>query len=602
MLKKCITSISLILMLTNAGLRAQYELVSPYLIDPSLNIGYVDSCAQFWMNTLDETRGGYYTNIDRFGNVITAWGTNKNLLTQTRNAYGFTRAYMMTGNDTYREYAEAALDFMYEHAWDPVNGGWYSQLDVNGNVQGATNGRSAFDAHYALLGPAAAFEAFGDSTDLNMLLTGYAHLEEVYWDDREGFDGYADWATYNGSASYNKSFNATVDAITTHVLSLYLQTGSQVYLDRLHQISQQIIDHLVGSMPNQAIGFVEEFDYNWNWDNGETMTIMGHVLKSAWCLIRVYHLDPRDSYLDAAELLMNDVLDNGYDHDLGGPYKDYNRTNGEMLMWSNPDTAKAWWQMEQAITAGLELWSVTGDEAYLEVADESLHFFMRHFVDHTYGDIYENRTRYGDETWGLNKGGGGKAAYHSIETGYYAYLYGSLFYYADPFHLYYWFEAEPVDRTVQLTPLHSMSLPLAITSIEKDGENYGDFTGQTRSLYIPANQAGEYRVTFEPANQMAIGSQSNPENLRLSAAFPNPFNASTSFSIELSESSPLDVTIFDIQGRAIRNLSSGLRDSGTYRLYWDGTNTRGDQVSTGVYLISGSTANGSISQKVLLLK
>ncbi|NQT62512.1 MAG: AGE family epimerase/isomerase [Candidatus Marinimicrobia bacterium] len=593
---------SLTLLILNFGLKAQYVPVSPYLNDPALTIGYVDSCAQFWMNTLDETRGGYYTNIDREGDVITSWGTNKNLLTQTRNAYGFTRAYMMTGHDQYREYARAGLDFMYEHAWDAVNGGWYSQMDIDGNVQGATNGRSAFDEHYALLGPSAAFEAFGDSTDLNMLLQGYSHLEDIYWDDRDDFHGYYDWATYNGSATYNKSFNATVDAITTHLLSLYLQTGSQIYLDRMHEISEEIIEHLVGSMPSQAVGFVEEFDANWNWDNGETMTIMGHVLKSAWCLIRVYQIDPLPEYLEAAEALMADVLNNGYDHDLGGPYKDYNRTTGGMLMWGNPDTAKAWWQMEQAVTAGFQLYSVTADDRYIEVADETLHFFMQHFVDHTYGDVYENRTRYGDETWGLNKGGSGKAAYHSIETGYYAYLYGSLFLQETAFSLYYWFEAEPVDRMLTLTPLHSTEAPFRIESVQLDGEEYTNFSGVSRNLSIPADLSGEFRVTFMPGVQSATDMNTKPETAYLSPVFPNPFNPSTSLNFEVDKTSSVEIAVFDIQGRKIKSLVSADYPPGKYQAIWDGLDYSGKEVPTGVYLFKGVIGTETVSQKGLLIK
>lgn len=593
---------SLILLLLNFGLKAQYTVVSPYLNNPALAIGYVDSCAQFWMNTLDEDRGGYFTNIDREGEVITAWGTNKNLLTQTRNAYGFTRAYMMTGNDVYREYAEAALDFMYENAWDAVNGGWYAQLDIDGNVQGATDSRSAFDAHYALLGPSVAFEAFGDSTDLNMLLAGYSHLENIYWDDRDDFQGYYDWATYSGSASYNKSFNATVDAITTHLLSLYLQTGSPVYLQRMHEISEEIIEHLVGSMPSQAIGFVEEFNSDWGWDTGETMTIMGHVLKSAWCLIRVYHLDPRVEYLEAAEVLMADVMDHGYDHALGGPYKDYNRTSGEMLMWGNPDTAKAWWQMEQAITAGLELYSVTANDTYLEIADESLCFFMQHFVDHTFGDVYENRTRYGEETWGLNKGGGGKAAYHSIETGYYTYLYSSLFLHESEFSLYYWFEAEPVDRILGLTPLHSILTPLRIESIQLDGQNYTDFDGVTRNLTIPANTGGEFLVTFAPHQQSHAAGNLRSTASTLSPVFPNPFNPSTSLTLELERSCSVELAVYDLQGREVKSLISGEFTPGNYEISWDGSNSTGKEVSAGVYIFKGTLGSQYVSQKGLLLK
>jgi len=598
-----IVSSSLVFLAMSGGLPAQYTPISPYLNNPNLAVGYVDSCAQFWMQALDESRGGYFTNIDREGNVITAWGTNKNLLTQTRNAYGFARAYMMTGNDEYREFARAGLDFMYEHAWDPVNGGWYSQLDINGNVQGATNGRSAFDAHYALLGPAAAFEAFHDSTDLQMLLTGYEHLEDLYWDDREHFHGYYDWTTYNGSNAYNKSFNATVDAITTHLLSLYLQTGSHTYLDRLHKIAEEIIEHLVDSMPSQSIGFVEEFDSSWNWDHGETMTIMGHVLKSAWCLVRVNQIDPRDEYIEAAEALMTDVLTQGYDHDLGGPYKDYDRVSGEMLMWGNPDTAKAWWQMEQAITAGLILFHETGDETYLEVADETLHFFMQYFVDPIYGEVYENRTRYGNQTWGLNKGSGGKAGYHSIETGYYTYLYASMFLHESPFSLYYWFEPEPVDRVMLLTPsTFDLMRPLQIDSILLDGMDYTTFEGASRQLMIPAHTGGEFMVTFSPGSAIAIDEYEPPQSPLLSTPYPNPFNPNTLLTLQVEHPGHVDLTVYDVQGRKVKTLLSSDLGTGTYALTWNGANTSGQIAAGGIYLFKASMGGQVFTQKGLLLK
>ena len=581
-------------------LSGQYEGVSPYFNDPALSIGYVDSCAQFWMNTYDGARGGFYTNIDREGNVISAWGTNKNLLTQSRNAYGFARAFMLTGNETYLSFARAGLDFMYDYAWDDVNGGWYSQLDENGNALGATNGRSAFDAHYALLGPAAAFEAFRDSLDLNMLNQGYEHLENVYWDDRETLSGYYDWATYTGSASHNKSFNATVDAITTHLLSNYQLTGDPVYLERMHQICEQIIDHLVGSMPTQAIGFAEEYDSDWNIDSGETMTIMGHVLKSAWCLARVYLIDPREEYLLAAEALMSDVLEFGYDHDFGGPYKDYNRTTGEMLMWSNPDTAKAWWQMEQAITAGYTLWTITGNDDYLRVADESLHFFMRYFVDHTYGDIYENRTRYGAETWGTHKGGGGKAAYHSIETGYYNYIYASLFVHQQPISLYYWFEPEAELRIIPLNPVINMFDPPIIVGLEVNGQSTNGF--EDNLLYIPAGSGGKFRVTFMPGSQTAIEPMSAPQTFSISPAYPNPFNGQTHFNLKLEVEQTVGIAVYDLNGRLVKELYPGLSTPGLYELSWDGLDQSGASLATGLYLISFKSGAELRTQKVLLLK
>ena len=112
-------------------------------------------------------------------------------------------------------------------------------------------------------------------------------MENNLWDDRPAYFGYYDYGNFNWTYLSGKSFNATVDAITTHLLYLYLLTEDQSYRDRLLEIADNIRNHLVASMPGQVIGFAEEYDSDWNIDNNEIMTIMGHVLKSAWCLGRV---------------------------------------------------------------------------------------------------------------------------------------------------------------------------------------------------------------------------------------------------------------------------------------------------------------------------
>ena len=403
---------------------------------------------------------------------MASWGTNKNMLTQTRNAYGLVRAYMVTGNTVYLNLAEKSLNWMYEKAWDDNYGGWFQKLDINGNPINSFEDKSAFFQHYALLGITAYYEATGDTIAWNWLMDGYGNLENVYWDARPSFLGYYDLANYNNQNTWNKSFNATVDAITTHLLYLFLMKEEPLYRTRLTQLAEQIIQHLVGSMPNQAIGIVEKFDSDWNWDNSETMTIMGHVLKAGWCLARIHHLFPHTSYLSGAETLIEEVWNKGYDHDYFGPYKDFNRITGEMLLWGLQDTTKAWWQMEQAITAGLQMYDLTGESRYLEMVDETLLFYMAHFVDYEYGEVYADRTRYGGFAWNEAKGNEWKAAYHSIELGYYVYLYGSLFYSNEPVTLYYKFEPLDYQRDFLLTPLAIADDDLIITHVLKDGQIY----------------------------------------------------------------------------------------------------------------------------------
>ncbi|RKY91503.1 MAG: hypothetical protein DRQ01_07600, partial [Ignavibacteriae bacterium] len=328
-MKKILLSfILLYVSFSGTPLKAQYSPTSPYLQNPTLAIGYADSCAQFWLQTYDYASGGFFTRIDKFGNAI---GTNKHMLTQTRNIYGIVRAYMLTGDTTYINLAGEALNWMYEHAWDNTNNGWFQELDISGNPINPTADKTAFFQHYALLGIAAYYEATGDTVAFNWLMKGFQHLENIYWDNRINHLGYYDKASFNNQNTWDKSFNATVDAITTHLLYLYLLSEDTDYRLRLEELATEIIDHMVASMPQQAIGFVERYDSDWNWDNNETMTIMGHVLKAGWCLARIHQLFPDTAYVNNAEVLITHVWENGYDHEYWGPYKDFDRVTGEML-------------------------------------------------------------------------------------------------------------------------------------------------------------------------------------------------------------------------------------------------------------------------------
>ncbi len=551
---------------------------SPYLLNPDLAIGYVDSCAHFWLTAYDSVQGGFYMNIDRTGKLISSWGTGKNTLNQSRDAYGFLRAYMLTGKQEYLLYARRALDFLYASGWDNSSGGWYNEVDRYGVPSNSSAEKTAYYQHYAMLGIAASVEVRDDSLDRAFLGRSLAHTDAHFWDARPGVFGYFDRTRADGTQPSGKSFNATVDAVTTHLLSLYLMTEDTVYRKRLMDVADNMVNRLAASVPSQAIGFAEGYDTEWNPDPANTMTIMGHVLKTAWCLGRLYSLFHDDTYLDAAEQLVQSVLQKGYDHQNGGPYKDYNRVTGAMLMWGQQDTAKAWWQMEQAVTAGLMLYSLTGNSAYLQMADETLNFFMTHFVDHVYGEVYENRTKVGGQIWETNKGSSGKAAYHSVELGYYVYLYGNLLVKRSPATLHYAFTPVQYQRTVRLAPI---AADLRIASVLLDGLPFGSVNNTNCTLTIPPYVGGEFAVTFERpltgARETALAHL--PGVIHLDQNYPNPFNPRTTIRYGLPYRSQVTLTVFTTLGQQVATLVQGEQEAGYHEITFDGGG-----LASGVYL------------------
>jgi len=577
---------------------SQYTPTSPYLNDPDRLVGYVDSCAKFWFNSYDATYGGFYTNVDRMGNVITSWGTNKKPLTQTRHAYAFSKAFMLTGNEVYLQKAQDALSFLYGKAWDNTNGGWYGDLNRQGSPVSSSAAKTAFDAHYALLGIASMYEATRDPLAESWFNKGYDLLENRYWDRGSAF-GYFDQTAANFSTRTGKSFNATVDALTTHLLLMSRLTSETKYRTKVDSIVLNILNMLVPTMDSQQIGFAEIYNSDWSINQSETMTIMGHVLKTAWVLGRAYRLDPKPEYITAARKLFNNVLQKGYDHVYGAPYKDYNRTTGQMLLWGIQDSAKAWWQVEQAITGGLELWDITKDDEYLRAADESISFFMNYFVDRTYGEVYENTMRRGGRVWGEHKGNGFKAAYHSVELGYLTYLYSKIYLAKQPFSLYYKFSPSILPRTIKVSPLLTSAGKLIISGVTLDGAPFASFNPNTLELNLAANTGGKFKVTFQPQEISSIADQEPgiPSEFVLNQNYPNPFNPVTNITFEIKNGTEVLLRVYDVMGNEVATPFAGYKSAGRHTIKIDASG-----LNSGIYFYTLKTGAGTQSRKMTLLK
>lgn len=85
-------------------------------------------------------------------------------------------------------------------------------------------------------------------------------------------------------------------------------------------------------------------------------------------------------------------------------------------------------------------------------------------------------------------------------------------------------------------------------------------------------------------------------------AYPNPFNPATTIGFTLEKPEKVDLAVYDMLGRRIRELSSEELTAGLHQILWDGTNSRGDAVASGVYFTRLVTPGYSASHRLMLLK
>lgn len=98
-----------------------------------------------------------------------------------------------------------------------------------------------------------------------------------------------------------------------------------------------------------------------------------------------------------------------------------------------------------------------------------------------------------------------------------------------------------------------------------------------------------------------------PEKTVLLPNFPNPFNPETWIPYDLAQDTDVNINIYNLKGEIIRKLNIGYQVAGTYRTknraaYWDGRNSVGEFVASGVYFYSLNTGKLKAIRRMTILK
>jgi outer membrane murein-binding lipoprotein Lpp len=98
-----------------------------------------------------------------------------------------------------------------------------------------------------------------------------------------------------------------------------------------------------------------------------------------------------------------------------------------------------------------------------------------------------------------------------------------------------------------------------------------------------------------------------PTTTQLLANYPNPFNPETWIPFQLSQDAAVTVTIYDVQGKRVRQLQLGLVTAGRYvtadlAAYWDGKTETGQAVASGTYFYQLRAGDYTETRKMVILK
>ena len=83
---------------------------------------------------------------------------------------------------------------------------------------------------------------------------------------------------------------------------------------------------------------------------------------------------------------------------------------------------------------------------------------------------------------------------------------------------------------------------------------------------------------------------------------PNPFNPLTNFKYGVAVEGRISINIYDVRGMKVITLLDQVVRPGTYNIVWDGTDSGGRRVASGIYMARFKSVDQTQVQRMTLIK
>ncbi len=146
---------------------------------------------------------------------------------------------------------------------------------------------------------------------------------------------------------------------------------------------------------------------------------------------------------------------------------------------------------------------------------------------------------------------------------------------------------------------------------EEDKDKYYRFySSEHNTRYRRPQLTIVARIPLEAAAQLNKKNLSNkqsslsnlPLTFEISQNYPNPFNPKTTIHYQLSDEVKVSLKIYNLIGQEIANLVDGYKPAGYHFVTWNGRNSQGNKVPSGVYLYQFRAGEYSVTKKMVLLE
>ncbi len=117
--------------------------------------------------------------------------------------------------------------------------------------------------------------------------------------------------------------------------------------------------------------------------------------------------------------------------------------------------------------------------------------------------------------------------------------------------------------------------------------------------------SGPLNFTVTNSNGIILDADNNgslPEVYYLKQNYPNPFNPTTTINYSLARKANVNLAVYNILGQQVKTLVNGEMSAGEYSVKWEGNDTNGDAVASGIYFYKMVSDDFVKTHKMVLMR
>jgi mannobiose 2-epimerase len=344
----------------------------------------------FWYpRTIDLENGGYCLNHDVNGKPLGRGA--KMIVTQSRMLWYFSKLYNSgwAGKEAL-EAAEHGFKFLCDKMWDSEHGGFFWEVDFQGNVQ--KDFKNIYGQAFALYGLSEYIIASKSKEALNLARELFELIEKNAYDKKYG--GYREFFTRNWSIPEKDgtTYIAPSMKIKTMNTHLHLLESFTTYYEIAKNsiVKQRLIELILilsNSVVRMDIGVCTDL-HSREWKPLELRennhVSYGHNLETLWLMAEACRVVgiPIFLLINYFQTIYNYCIKYGFDYEKGGIY------NSGPINKPADRLEKIWWVQAESLVTIAYMYSLTRDNMFLEHFSKMLDWIENYQVDWKNGDWF----------------------------------------------------------------------------------------------------------------------------------------------------------------------------------------------------------------------